>query len=270
MKLVDILARDLKIWPEGISAITQGLNTGMLRDENFDEIKGAGYLKIAEDSGFHRSISTPNAAIITRAQWQAAVDALKTKKEKIMAIDWSKAPKDFPLWLEGTNEDHCKHSGWYRERGAVYEGAAGGQWRAWREGQFFTVHRKPESDAWTGEGLPPVGATVEIHRGKWNIRIDSECFLGIPVTVAAAFKMGSGTEMIAVDGGPSIGCEVFRAECARPIRTPEHIAAEVRSKACDAIYGVLTGPAVERKGNTSDMAEALYDAGYRKFEITDE
>lgn len=37
-----------------------------------------------------------------------------------------------------------------------------------------------------------------------------------------------------------------------------------RSKACDAIYGVLTGPTVERKGNTSDMAEALYDAGYRK------
>lgn len=42
-----------------------------------------------------------------------------------------------------------------------------------------------------------------------------------------------------------------------------------RSKACDAIYGVLTGATVERKGNTSDMAEALYDAGYRKFEIVD-
>ena len=59
-----------------------------------------------------------------------------------MNIDWSKAPEGFPLWLEGTNEEHRKHSGWYRDAGQVFEGAYGGQWRACREGQFFTIHRK--------------------------------------------------------------------------------------------------------------------------------
>lgn len=73
-----------------------------------------------------------------------------------MEIDWSKVPEGFPLWLEGTNEDHRKHSGWYRDAGQVFEGSHGGQWRACREGQFFTIHRKPAPAAWSGEGLPPV------------------------------------------------------------------------------------------------------------------
>lgn len=43
--------------------------------------------------------------------------------------------------------------------------------------------------------------------------------------------------------------------------TPEQIAAEERSKECDRIFAILSS--VEREGNRSDMAEALYDAGLR-------
>lgn len=41
-----------------------------------------------------------------------------------------------------------------------------------------------------------------------------------------------------------------------------------RSKACDEMFGIMSSSSV-REGNRSDMAEALYDAGYRKFEIVD-
>lgn len=53
-----------------------------------------------------------------------------------------------------------------------------------------------------------------------------------------------------------------------PTKSPEQIAAEERSKACDAMFGIMTSPPV-REGNRSDMAEALYDAGYRKLEIVE-
>lgn len=39
-----------------------------------------------------------------------------------------------------------------------------------------------------------------------------------------------------------------------------------REKACDQMFGIMLK--VERPGNRSDMAEALYDAGYRKVEIS--
>lgn len=50
----------------------------------------------------------------------------------------------------------------------------------------------------------------------------------------------------------------------RPLLTPEQIAADERSKECDRIFVILSS--VEREGNRSDMAEALYDAGYRRQE----
>ena len=43
-----------------------------------------------------------------------------------------------------------------------------------------------------------------------------------------------------------------------------------RTKACDAMFGVLLKMPEEMKANRSDIVEALYDAGYRKFEIVDE
>lgn len=198
MKLVDILARELKVWPQGFDDVGQA-DMGSLH------LPGLGrHVRHTNES--YTKAEDWFAAIVTRAQWQAAVDALRQESFQL--------PK------------------------------------------------------WTGEGLPPVGATVEIHRGKWNIRIDSECFLGIPVTVAAVFKMSNGTEMVAVDGGPSIGCEVFRAECVKPVRTPEQIAAEAKGRAVTDMMVVVTSRSLRGKGGTAQL-EALYDAGFRRFEIVE-
>lgn len=105
---------------------------------------------------------------------------------------------------------------------------------------------------WDGEGLPPVGALCryrtfsdepwrECQVLAWH---DNEVWLkrtadGITFTV----------------GNP----ELF------PTLSPEDVArAKVRSEECDKIFSILSG--VERQGNRSDMAEAIYDAGYRKVE----
>lgn len=54
----------------------------------------------------------------------------------------------------------------------------------------------------------------------------------------------------------------------RKISEASRISARIRSKACDEMFGIMSSPLV-REGNRSDMAEALYDAGYRKFEIVE-
>lgn len=176
-----------------------------------------------------------------------------------MTIDWSKAPEGFPLWLEGTNDEHRKHSGWYRDAGLVFEGADGGQWRACREGQFFNIHRKPEPAAWNGEGLPPVGAIVEVryaiedHKSDWPWH-EGEC-----VVVGASPE---GDEFCVVRAGNVIACFSGRRTHIRPFRTPEQIAAEERREGIKGIQSASCGqcgPSI-----CEQAAAALYDAGYRK------
>ena len=137
-----------------------------------------------------------STAIVTRAQWQAAVDALKAEK--------------------------------------VVE--------------------------WNGEGLPPVGTVCEMSIGDPS---EAEWFVG---TVVVHIDLD---RPVAVAHN---GEDVFHgyAEDFRPIRTTEQIAKQERSKACDKMYGVILDKIPQdRRNNGSDICEALYDAGYRKFEIVD-
>ena len=86
MKLVDILARELKVWPEGCSHIVQDHDgecwpsTGEIESSKifYDKEWSTDtdgevefYLEIASDFG---------SAKVTRAEWQAAVDALNADK----------------------------------------------------------------------------------------------------------------------------------------------------------------------------------------------
>jgi hypothetical protein len=180
-------------------------------------------------------------------------------------IDWSRAPKGFPLWLEGTNEDHRKHSGWYRRAGEVFEGACGGQWRAVREGQFFNVHSKPESaPAWTGEGLPPVGTVCQLKNVESGSEWREVAENGSKVTIIAHY-MNAGTPLAAFTVGV-IG-ESFTVDSAtesffEPIRTPEQIAAEERGRSVEQMVADLRLLIVG--GKEFSVCEALYDAGYRK------
>jgi hypothetical protein len=174
-----------------------------------------------------------------------------------MNIDWSKQPEGFPLWLEGTNENHRQHSGWYRERGPIYEGAAGGQWRGCREGQFFTVHRKPEWPQWNGEGKPPVGLEVEARFPKSIL------------TNWTRFKlMYLSDQVLVYKTVNEVACEpaAFELQCVefRPLRTPEQIAAEERQHAIDDLADELGGHPDAVSKRDREMAAYLYDQGYRK------
>lgn len=198
MKLVDILARELKVWPEGVTALQQGGITGWLRDENFNEIRPRIHVDLADDRGYPDSPagfgSGPTPEWVYRTQWQAAVDALRAEK--------------------------------------VVE--------------------------WNGEGLPPVGTVCE-HRDL----VHGEEWTEVEIVAHRTFV------------GDDYPCAVFvysqssshssSGEHFRPRRTPEQIAAEVRQEALSEMFQLWNDAAC----NAADGFAALYDAGYRKFEIVD-
>lgn len=149
-----------------------------------------------------------------------------------------------------------------------------GEWHAWVSGEeewiaisdpmpalYRLIDDGPTAE-WNGEGLPPVGAAVEIRELGWNIRESAHEFIGKPVRVAAVFEMESGISMIAVDGGLDLGCEVFRTEMAFPIRTPEQIAAEERENAVQEMEQALAD--AQPRNRPLSALYVLYDAGYRK------
>ncbi|EPJ4524342.1 TPA: hypothetical protein L6A41_07080 [Pseudomonas aeruginosa] len=172
-----------------------------------------------------------------------------------MSIDWSKAP-------EGAT--HLEPKG--TEFGEGWMKKVGNEWSYWLEGSevwagvwadcFVSAEREATFEArpqetWDGKGLPPVGLMVE-----WKAGLDHDWQR---VTVLA---YANGDAWFQPEDGPSF--IVGNPANFRRIRTPEQIAAEERSKECDRIFVILSS--VEREGNRSDMAEALYDAGYRRQE----
>ena len=74
MKLVDILARELKAWPENCECVWQVLSGRLAIDKDRDRLTDSTYT-IARD--WHE-------ARVTRAEWQAAVDALNSPK----VVEW--------------------------------------------------------------------------------------------------------------------------------------------------------------------------------------
>lgn len=85
MKLVDILARELTEWAGDVGAITQDKLTGELFDYYHCPLRGGNEREvssIADDAGeAHYGAS---GAAVTRAEWQAAVDALNAPK----VVEW--------------------------------------------------------------------------------------------------------------------------------------------------------------------------------------
>ena len=164
---------------------------------------------------------------------------------------------------EGATHTYTESSGTtYRKKvGDIWFGYADGDWIAVFRPSFHGYEPIQAEPEWSEEGLPQVGMVIEFMKlnappkanGEWtkgDVRYLSDCTIVI--------------------GGDR--CEHVhhpRNLFYRPVQTAEQIAeSRERSLACDRIYGIITGPGVERKGNTSDMAEALYDAGLRFVEVT--
>jgi hypothetical protein len=115
------------------------------------------------------------------------------------------------------------------------------------------IELRPNRTPWTGEGLPPTGTVCErnIARQAW---CSTEIVAVAREGDAVAFEDASGQK------GWSSCSSSFR-----PIRTPEQIAAEEREFSIIEIERVAMSG-----GSAKTMAEAIHDAGYRKFEITNE
>lgn len=177
-----------------------------------------------------------------------------------MNIDWNKQPEGFPLWLEGTNEEHRKHSGWYRRAGQVFEGSHGGQWRSVREGQFFTVHERPDTNACADGGLPPLESTVRIVPGETIIWDVAEQFVGVDCRLKAVFMLDE-TQMVAVEGIESGQCCCFWASM---VRTPGQAEAEEREAGIENLLDwVAAHTKVDRAEVYRKNWSVLYDAGLR-------
>ncbi|UZS74315.1 hypothetical protein OQB66_08410 [Pseudomonas syringae] len=83
MKLVDILARELKVWPESfgefcISTIVEGSWAAWFNDRKPSRITNGGWSDIGCVELWISTMPDDHVfAIVTREQWQAAVNALK-------------------------------------------------------------------------------------------------------------------------------------------------------------------------------------------------
>lgn len=127
--------------------------------------------------------------------------------------------------------------------------------------------KRPE---WNGEGLPPVGTVCEFAGFNPEETLPSDPIIGDRVTVIAHFKSGS-IDVAAFTFFVPPEFEYLQVAqgaygCFRPIRTPEQIAAEERSKSIAEIvklvgweYGVV---------GSDEAAARIYDAGYRKQEAS--
>jgi len=214
MKLVDILARELKVWPEGVTNLKQSFGGMIFYLDASSQLVILDRADIAQDW---------REAKVTFAQWQAAVDALKDEQ---MTYSYENVSINAPYISLGE--------------------------------QSVIPECKIIQSAWTGEGLPPVGTVCEYledGNGDWEqVRI-----------VAIDQHLGYSFAVYSSDNGYSGN---RRAELFRPIRTPEQIAAEERAIAVEQmvadIRSLIVGP------DDFSKCGILYDAGYRKLEITEE
>lgn len=176
------------------------------------------------------------------------------------SIDWSKVPEGATHWSPAEGE-HRVEAYWRPDKSGGYD-----CWAVCSGGGFWQTNRHPLPDyakpltppvaTWNGpeDGLPPVGIEVEFFQdGQW-----------VPVRVMYVSEHTVLLKHLHDEMGDPEGAYTPHDAQFRPVRTAEQLAAKVRSKACDEIYGVLCTAA--REGIRSDMAEALYDAGYRKVQ----
>lgn len=114
---------------------------------------------------------------------------------------------------------------------------------------------------WAGEGLPPVGQSVEVE-----VRIPKNSSPVWMVGRVAAHDtpvympcMVAIVELVDPRAGPGLTYIFGEPENFRPIRTSEQIAAEERLRAVKEL-----AKDIDVTSSWEQMAEQLYDAGYRK------
>ena len=220
-KLVDILARELEVWPDNnlsdaaASFVAQD-SDGMIVTLDPEETASASQFNRTEWSRGHWTggdllfevADDHQAAIITHAQWQAAVDALKAQSPTLHLQQVGRITR-VPSWVGSQDE------------------------------------------------LPPAGTICEYkHVHEWQ---------RVEVFAVKPNHNGSETALFTYENGTWCGCA--EPSFFRPIRTPEQIAAEERETELNRMVATVS---MLDKGWARKVCAGLYDAGYRKLEITDD
>lgn len=260
MLLVDILAREMKVWPVALGHAVGQAADGTLHCETEPEdaeiVRTTERYTLCED--FMR-------AIVTRAEWQAAVDALKA--EQAAELKWPDGATHYvPPQEENENgvfylvvNDDAVY-GWSLLKSGVDNGA-----RVYGESkrhQLPGAILRPTERAveWDGVSVPPAGTECEyrVGRGGWfkcSIRYVTTPYRDCPVEVVM-YANHLGGEQTGVAGSGEGELEF------RSIRTQEQIAAEEREEAIRQICIDAGSP--ELTPGQMKVAEKIYLAGYRK------
>lgn len=177
-------------------------------------------------------------------------------------IDWSKAPADATHYHPrvGGYQEHWIKPGFFCVTGFEAKGWVSDL------GHAAMKLAVPRPVSWNGEGLPPVGLEVlTTHKGRdFRVKI-----------LAYAPKNGEQAVMAEeTEPGNNFGCLFawMAGMCAfRPIRTAEQIAAEERDSQVagidQAFRSFVADRAAQETGYSGhELANHLYDAGYRKVE----
>lgn len=161
-------------------------------------------------------------------------------------VDWSKAPEGATHWMPGSQ---YWQEGFWKRKGEANYFFEGGEW-AFSGAKPFghpALVKRPAAPQWSGEGLPPVGASVE-----W--------FSPVYGWLGGRVVGHDGTVAVISHNDGYTGCHPHEV---RPIRTPEQLAAEKRERAVEEMWSVYWQP---HAATAKEGLGLLYDAGYRKQE----
>lgn len=262
MKLIDILARDLEAWPDSpnggeTKAVSQD-SGGELN--SLDSMCTASVEQMMEDSWSYRYWSFAGirleeaedfrTAIVTRSQWQAAVDALKAEEQSVQSIDWSKAP-------EGATHFDPVDCNYLRQFGTIaqcwYKSSDSWTCKGWQyPDDLSTMGRLIKRPVWSGEGLPPAGLLVEnnLH--------------GLVMVLAHGIFRG-GDVVICQGDDTIITCT---PDTLSPIRTAEQIADDERKQQIiEMIDSFGLDTAIWGRDAVMEICGHLWEKGYRKQEV---
>lgn len=244
MRLVEILARELKGWPESFGDVLGQRCDGTLHGYN-----DAGSVTWIGETPQLTRCDNYMHDIVTRAQWQEAREA-SSKPANFAEPNWNEAPEGFDYFIQWPHK--AMRGNFYRIEGDRYVRDNGyyASVKEVHDDSDIIVTKRPiviSDKPWSGEGLPPVGTICEnVFPGEiWR-----EVIIIAHDGDMAVFRLNN-SERLNYFGDTR--------QHFRPIRTPEQIAAEERSAAVMAILDDLNLAL-----DNLYIADRVYEAGYRK------
>lgn len=168
-------------------------------------------------------------------------------------IDWSKAPEGASHYVIGWGFFKLDLAGWF---------ICGDGEKVWRKTPYQSPDNfswwgnaveRPSTQSWSGEGLPPVGVVCEFKSPSSGGWLKARIIFVSAWTVVLYVFFEHDEHCYSVSAFEKGNLQF------RPIRTHEQIAADEREA---AVNGMLCYDALG--GSRRGLAEALYDAGYRK------